>query len=153
MALIRSSRHNASETVQKVTKRTTVGINSRRDQAPTFPKVRCILQSRGQQFWLNEVMSLLGTVLTHLPIGSNDWECAASENSEHFPDKQDRTGTSIRRNFAQLHKVNIPTGDPKCPAEVRYAKQLFRKIEERVDASDAVDFSDLGIEDGNNVYD
>ena len=27
-----SSRHNASETVQRVTKRTTVGINSRRDQ-------------------------------------------------------------------------------------------------------------------------
>ena len=48
-----SSRHNASETVQRVTKRTTVGINSRRDQPPTFPKARRNLQSR----LLNEVMS------------------------------------------------------------------------------------------------
>ena len=86
-----SSRHNASETVQRVTKRTTVGINSRRDQQPTFPKARCNLQSRGQQFRLNEVMSLLDTVLTHLPIGSHEWECVASEHNENFPDK-DQTG-------------------------------------------------------------
>ena len=66
-------RHNASETVQRVTKRKTVGINSRRDQQPTFPKARCNLQSRGQQFRLNEVMSLLDTVLTHLTIGSHGW--------------------------------------------------------------------------------
>ena len=51
----------------------------------------------------------------------------ASEHNEHFPDK-DWTGTSIRRKFAQLHKVKIPTGDPTCPAEVRYAKkEVFRK--------------------------
>ena len=122
-----SSRHNASETVQRVTKRTTVGINSRRDQPPKFPKkTRRNLQSWGQQFRLNEVMSLLDTVLTHLPIGSHEWECVASEHNENFPDK-DRTGTSIRRKFAQLNKVKMPTGDPTCPAEVRYFKQVFRK--------------------------
>ena len=92
------------------------------------------------------------TVLTHLPIGSHEWECVASEHNENFPDK-DRTGTSIRRKFAQLHKVKIPTGDPTCPAEVRYAKQVFRKIEERADASGEIDSTDLGIEDGNNVKD
>ena len=48
-----SSHHSASATVQRVTKRTTVGINSRRDQPPTFPKARRNLQSR----LLNEVMS------------------------------------------------------------------------------------------------
>ena len=144
-----SSRHSASATVQRVTKRTTVGINSRQDQPPTFPK-QGLLQPK--QFRLNEVMSLLDTVLTHLPIGSHEWECVASEHNENFPDK-DRTVTSIRRKFAQLHKVKIPTGDPTCPAEVRYDKQVFRKIEERADASGEVDSTDLGIEDGNNVDD
>ena len=77
----------------------------------------------------------------------------ASEHNENFPDK-DWTGTSIRRKFAQLHKVKIPTGDLTCPAEVRYAKQVFRKIEERADAGGVVDSTDLGmIEDGNNVED
>ena len=47
--------------------------------------------------------------------------------------------------------MKIPTGDPTCPAEVRHAKQVFRKIEERADASGEVDSKDLGIEDGNNV--
>ena len=49
--------------------------------------------------------------------------------------------------------MKIPTGDPTCPAEVRYDKQVFRKIEERADASGEVDSTDLGIEDGNNVND
>ena len=79
-----------------------MGINRRRDQPPTFPKARRNLQSQGQQFSLNEVMSLLDTFLTHLPIGSHEWECVASEHNENFPDK-DRTGTSIWRKFAQLH--------------------------------------------------
>jgi hypothetical protein len=72
-----SSRHSASATVQRVTKRTTVGINSRQDQPPTFPK-QGLLQPK--QFRLNEVMSLLDTVLTHLPIKSHEWECASSEH-------------------------------------------------------------------------
>ena len=49
--------------------------------------------------------------------------------------------------------MKIPTGDPTCPAEVRYAKQVLQKIEERADASGEVDSTDLGIEDGNNVND
>ena len=96
-----SSHHSASATVQRVTKRTTVGINSRQDQPPTFRKARRNLQSQRQQFRLNEVMSLLDTVLTHLPIGSHEWECVASKHNEIFPDK-DRNGTSIWRKFAQL---------------------------------------------------
>ena len=47
-----------------------------------------------------------------------------------------------------------PTGDPtSCPAEVQYAQQVFRKIEERADASGEVDSKDLEIKDGNNVDD
>ena len=51
--------------------------------------------------------------------------------------------------------MKIPFGDPTCPpAEVRYAKQVFRKIEERADASSGeVDYTDLGIEYDNNVQD
>ena len=67
--------------------------------------------------------------------------------------RQGSDWTSIRRKFAQLDKVKISTGDPTCPAEVQYAKQVFQKIEERADANGTVYSMDLGIEDGNNVDD
>ena len=83
---------------------------------------------------INEILSLLNTISTHLPIGSHEWEVVASQHNENFPDKE-RTGPSLRQKFSQLHKVKKPTGDPTCPAEVRYAKQIFQRIEQRADAS------------------
>ena len=112
---------------------------------PTFPRARRSMQSRGQQFRINEILSLLETISTHLPIGSHEWEVVASQHNENFPDKE-RTGPSLRRKFSQLHKVKKPTGDPTCPAEVRYAKQIFRRIEQRADASAEIESTDLGIE-------
>ena len=58
-----------------------------------------------------------------------------------------------RVSCVSIHKVKEPTGKPTCPAEVQYAKQVFRKIEERPDASGEVDHADLWIEEGNNVND
>ena len=103
------------------------------------------MQSRGQQFRINEILSLLKAISTHLPIGSHEWEVVASQHNENFPDKE-QTGPSLRRKFSQLHKVKKPTGDPTCPAEVRYAKQIFRRIEQRADASAEIESDDLGKE-------
>ena len=93
-----SLHHNASETVQRVIKRTTVSINSRRGQPPTFPMARCNLLSWGQQFRLNQVMSLLDTVLTRLPIGSHEWECVAFQHNE----KISRQGLGWNFNLARV---------------------------------------------------
>ena len=77
----------------------------------------------GQQFRINEILVLLDSNSTHLPIGSHEWEVVASQQNENFPDKE-QTGCSLRRKFTKLHKVKKPTGDPTCPAEVRYAHKL-----------------------------
>ena len=98
------------------------------------------MQGWGQQFRINEILSLLEAISTHLPIGSLEWEVVASQHNENFPDKE-RTGPSLRRNFSQLHKVKKPTGDPTCPVEVRYAKQIFRRIEQGADASAEIEFN------------
>ena len=87
---------------------------------PTFPRARRSMQSWGQQIRINEILSLLETISTHLPIGSHEWEVVASQHNENFPDKE-QTGPSLRRKFTQLHKVKKQTGDPTCPVEVRYA--------------------------------
>ena len=94
---------------QTVARKTSGGINSRRNLPPVFPRAPSKLQSQGQQFRFNEVMSMLDCVFSHLPIGSYEWECIAAEHNENFPGK-DQTGTSIWRKFAQLQKVKNPTG-------------------------------------------
>ena len=55
-------------------------------RAPTFPRARRSMQSRGQQFRINEILSLLETISTHLPIGSHEWEVVASQHNENFLD-------------------------------------------------------------------
>ena len=68
----------------------------------------------------------------------------ASQHNKNFPDKG-LTGPSLCRKFTQLHKVKKPTRDPMCPSDVRYAKQIFRSIEQQADASAEIDSTDLGI--------
>jgi len=41
-------------------------------QAPTFPRARRSMQSWGQQFRINEILSLLEAISTHLPIRSHE---------------------------------------------------------------------------------
>ena len=113
-----SLRHNSvTASSQTVARRASGGINSKRNP-PVFPRAPSKLQSQGQQFRFNEVMSMLDCVFSHLPIGSYEWECIAAEHNENFPGK-DQTGTSIWRKFSQLHKVKKPTGDPTCSPKVR----------------------------------
>ena len=64
-------------------------------------------------------MSLLDSVLSHLPIGSHEWECVASDHNEKFPDKD--------RALELQFKVKNPTDDPTCPPKVRYTKRVILK--------------------------
>ena len=57
-------------------------------RAPTFPRAHRSMQSRGQQFRINEILSLLEAISTHLPIGSHEWEVVTSQHNKNFPDKE-----------------------------------------------------------------
>jgi hypothetical protein len=41
---------------------------------PTLPRARRSMQIQGQQFRINEILSLLDAISTHLPIGSHEWK-------------------------------------------------------------------------------
>ena len=65
-------------------------------QSPMFPRACWSMQSQGQQFRINEILSFLDSISsTHLPIGSHEWEVVvASQHNKNFPDKEqtaDRT--------------------------------------------------------------
>ena len=95
---------------------------------------------------------MLDSISCQLPIGSHEWEAVASQHNENFPDKE-RTRPSLHRKFTQLHKFKKPAGDLPCPAEVRFAKQIFRRIDQQANTSAEIDSTDLGIENEDNESD
>ena len=50
---------------------------------------------------------------------------------------------SLRHKFAQLHRVKTPTGDPRCPQEVKLAKRIKYIISSRADVGDGTEEMDL----------
>ena len=72
----------------------------------------------GQQLRMNEILSLLDSISTHLRIGSHEWEVVVSQHNENFPHKE-RTEPSLRRKFTQLCKVKKPTGAPPFSASIQ----------------------------------
>jgi hypothetical protein len=50
-----------------------------------------------------------------------------------------RTKETLKRKFVSLYQKRTPTGDPKCPSEVRRAKQLYEEIKKKADLSDGSD--------------
>ena len=46
---------------------------------------------------------------------------------------------AIRRKYMTLQRKTIPTGDPKCPAEVKQAKRIKYKLGQKADLGDAAE--------------
>jgi len=42
---------------------------------------------------------------------------------------------SLRKKFASLYSSKIPTSNPKCPAEVKRAKELYEAIQDKMELS------------------
>lgn len=93
------------------------------------------MPKRGVGFNANEISILLDAVEEYLPIGQNDWEMVERMHSCYYP-QSGRTKESLKRKFIQLYLTKIPTGDPKCPDDVRRAKHLLEEIKKRSDLSD-----------------
>lgn len=62
-----------------------------------------------------------------LPVNIPAWNKVAEEYNKKFP-KDERTGVSLKRKYYALLKIRMPTGDPRCPPEVRQAKRIKRLI-------------------------
>ena len=93
------------------------------------------MPKRGIGFNANEISILLDAVEEYLPIGQNDWEMVERMHGRYFP-QAGRTRESLKRKFIQLYGTKIPTGDPKCPDDIKRAKYLFEEIKKRSELSD-----------------
>ena len=91
-----------------------------------------------------ECLYFLGVMEEVLPIGSDEWQVVVDQHNAVNPG---RSVTSMRRKYANLHRKQIPTGDPDMPPEVRAAKRVKHKIGARADIGDGEDEHNL--EQGN----
>lgn len=89
---------------------------------------------RGLGFSLNEVNCLLDAIEEVLPIGGKEWDEVECTHCQSYPDLG-RTKESLKRKFVCLYLTRSPTGDPKCPAEVRRAKALYEEIKKKAEIS------------------
>lgn len=104
--------------------------------------------AQAPRFSQQEKRSLVVTIRSILPIGPNAWQQVANEHNQNWP--TNRSEDSCRRQFAKLHKTKMPTGDPRCPPEVREAKQAKREIREKAEMgsgnSDVSGLTDLELD-------
>jgi hypothetical protein len=89
------------------------------------------MPKRGVGFSDNEIAIMLDAIEEYLPIGQNDWEFVKRMHSRYYP-HAGTTKESLKRKFYQLYLTRIPTGDPKCPNDVKCAKYLFEETALRV---------------------
>ena len=87
-------------------------------------------KKRSTNFSERELQSLLDTIESILPIGSEEWDRVRNVHSIDFEEQQ-RTVESLRRKFRDLHLKKAPTGDPNMPATVRRAKEINLLIRQK----------------------
>ena len=68
--------------------------------------------------------------------GPEEWQAVSDQHAVTYPE-EGRDTDSIRRKFANLHRKQIPTGDPSMPEEVKIAKRIKHKIGNKVNIGDA----------------
>mmetsp|Transcript_8792 Transcript_8792/g.16591 ORF Transcript_8792/g.16591 Transcript_8792/m.16591 type:complete len:390 (-) Transcript_8792:43-1212(-) len=110
------------------------------------------MPKRGQGFSTDETEYLLDQIEKILPLGNIAWERVLVQHEIQFS-SLNRNVKSLQRKFATLYNYKIPTGDPNCPDQVRRAKRLYQRINEKMDvATGAIEGLAEG-EDSDDDYD
>jgi hypothetical protein len=77
----------------------------------------------------------------HVPIGGDDRELVLEKHSISYPGREVE---SLRHHkFAQLHRLKTPTGDPRCPQEVKLVKRITYVISSHAEIGDGMEEMDL----------
>jgi hypothetical protein len=76
-----------------------------------------------------------------MPIGGDKWDLVLLE--QHSLSYPGREVESLWRIFAHFYRVKTPTGDPRCPQEVKLAERIKYIISSHVDIGDGMEEMDL----------
>ena len=91
---------------------------------------------RGLGFTPREIQVLLTSIERILPIGMLEWDAVLNVHEREFPDGTTRTREGLKRKFASLYKLQMPTGDPNFPPDVLRAKRLYQEIKKKAEVAE-----------------
>eukprot|EP00536_Pseudo-nitzschia_multiseries_P000441 jgi/Psemu1/1004/gm1.1004_g len=77
-----------------------------------------------------KLLQVLNTIKELLPISPNEWDAVALIHKDKFSET-DRNAQNLCRKYTNLHRRQIPTGNPNCPEEVKLAKKIKKLIVDR----------------------
>lgn len=97
---------------------------------------------KSKHFSATETDMFLSLVRDREPLGQIAWQALADEFSSLVEEDRLRDYAQLQRRFKTLYSKKIPTGDPHMPPEVRLAKHLNYKIQEKAQLVVAADLSD-----------
>jgi hypothetical protein len=97
---------------------------------PAAPTQRRPAQSSRRNYSKPELLHFFEIMHEHMPIGGDKWDLVLEHHSLSYPGREVE---SLRCKFAQLHRVKTPTGDPRCPQEVKLAKRMKYIISSRAE--------------------
>ena len=69
-----------------------------------------------------EIDNMLESIEKILPVAGMEWDRVERQHEGRWPDKR-RTKESLKRKFQSLYRRRVPTGNPNCPPDVRFAKR------------------------------
>jgi hypothetical protein len=96
----------------------------------------------GSHYSSEEVSLMLDIVARILPSGEYMWDRAAVEyNAKRPKGSAYRDVESLRNKFKSLKNSKKPTGDPRCPENVKRAKRIQKDIDNEVGAVEVDDDS------------
>ena len=96
--------------------------------APPAPHVASPRRSRGNKYFVDELLHLFEKMKIIKPIGPDEWDTVLGLHSEKYPG---RDVESLRRKYTATHQKKVPTGYPNIPPHIRAAKYVKRMIGDR----------------------
>jgi hypothetical protein len=110
-------------------------------QQPVQPGIACRQQrnrrstAKTVQYTSVEVHALLRLAEQMLPVDGEDWDKLTRLHNLNFP-TNGWDSAKLKRKFQQLYHVEMPTGDPMCPPDVRLAKRIREQIRDKAEIDD-----------------
>ena len=104
---------------------------SNMSQATQAPRVsldpqgtaRAPQRQRGGNYSKQEKNILLDIIEKHLPVGNAMWDVVYNDFERSMPGTT-RDVKSIRECYRRMINSKMPTGDPRCPTDIRRAKRI-----------------------------
>jgi hypothetical protein len=73
-----------------------------------------------------------------LPISQDEWEEVERRHVATYSNLE-RNKDTLKLKFQLLYLKKMPTGDPNCPPNVCFAKQLYQEIRQKSEPSNGED--------------